>query len=85
MAALLLESVGPLDPARWKGRFGAVGVRMGVALFSVVFGSNWQARYLFGIPYFLLWGPIVAIPVGSAGFAVRAVRRTMRTTARLPS
>jgi hypothetical protein len=77
--ALILDSFGEPDPCRWPGRLGAAGVVAGVALFSVVFGSNWQAWYPWGVPYLLLWGLIVAIPLGSAGFAARRIRRMTRS------
>jgi hypothetical protein len=79
--ALLLDLIGKPDPCRWSGRLGAAGIVAGVALFSVVFGSNWQAWYPTGVPYLLLWALIVAIPVGSAGFAARKIRRTTRSNA----
>jgi hypothetical protein len=79
--ALALDSLGKPDPCRWSGRLGAAGVVAGVALFSIVFGSNWQAWYPTGIPYLLLWSLIVAIPVGSAGFAARRIRWTIRSNA----
>ena len=77
--ALLLEARGVPNPDRWLGRLGAVGVVSGIALFSVVFGNNWQAWYPTGDPYLLLWGLIIAIPVGSAALALRAKRRALRT------
>lgn len=85
VAALLLESKGMPDPNQWQGRLGAAGIVAGFALFSVVFGSNWQTWYPTGSAYLLLWGLIVAIPIVSAGLAIRAVRRTKRRAPSPPS
>lgn len=79
-AVLVREVAGIPDPGRWPGRLGGAGVVSGIALFSLVFGNDWQAWYPTGSPYLLLWILIVAIPTGSAAVAIRWCQRKSRST-----
>lgn len=78
--AVGLESTRPRGPGIRAAQLGSLGIVAGIALFSVVIGTDFQAWYPFGPPYLLLWALIVAVPVASAALGLRGVRRAVRAS-----